>query len=326
MCPAAGGVAHPERVPFYLVQEEALFQFPMLKKEGLKGGIVYYDGIHNDTRMNVLIALTACQHGATIANYVNVVDIVHDATGQAGGAKVCDKMTGKEWTIKAKGVINATGCFADAVRKMDDPNCEPLIVGAAGVHLILPDHFSPDKYVGIPRSTPRSRCDASCESVCSMGLIIPKTRDDRVLFFFPWEGMTICGTTDSPSEITMTPAPTEDDVRFIIEESNLYLNRRVTAKDVKAAWSGVRPLVRDPSLPVTGNATSQISRKHVVEESKTGLVSIMGGKWTTYRRMAQDAIEKVHDAASVGVVSLLPRLQFRSPLFCWLCSWRPPST
>jgi glycerol-3-phosphate dehydrogenase len=127
------------------LQDEAVFQFPMLKADGLKGGIVYYDGMHNDTRMNVLIALTACQHGAVVGNYVQVNSVTHDSTGKANGAQVKDVLTGKEWTIKSKGVINATGCFGDAVRKMDDPECQPLILGAAGVHIILPDHFSPDK-------------------------------------------------------------------------------------------------------------------------------------------------------------------------------------
>ncbi|RYG50253.1 FAD-dependent oxidoreductase [archaeon] len=129
------------------MQEEALFQFPMLKDDGLKGGIVYYDGEHNDTRMNVLIALTACQKGATVANYVEVVHLLHDEKGHVAGAKVRDVQSGKTWDVRAKSVINATGCFGDAVRKMDNPKADPIIMGAAGVHIILPDHFSPDAYV-----------------------------------------------------------------------------------------------------------------------------------------------------------------------------------
>ncbi len=122
---------------------------------------------------------------------------------------------------------------------MDNPSAVPLIVGAAGTHVVLPDHFSPD----------------------NMGLIVPKTRDGRVLFFLPWEGMTICGTTDSPSDITMSPAPTDDDVRFIIEESNRYLNRKISLQDVRAAWSGIRPLIKDPAKLATGSTTAQLSRK-----------------------------------------------------------------
>lgn len=254
---------------YVISKDEAKFQFPMIKDDGLKGAVVYYDGQHNDTRMNVLIALTACQAGAAIANYTEVQGVTHDpATGSANGALVKDVVTGKQYQIRAKGVINATGCFGDAVRKMDHPDAKPLILGAAGVHVILPDHFSPD----------------------NMGLIIPKTRDGRVLFFLPWEGMTICGTTDTPCDISMEPAPTDQDVDFIIEESQRYLNRKIRREDVKAAWSGIRPLIKDPDSAASG--TAQISRKHVVEVSPTGMVSILGGKWTTYRRMAQDAIDK----------------------------------
>jgi glycerol-3-phosphate dehydrogenase len=243
----------------------------MLKSDGLTGAVVYYDGQHNDTRMNLLIALTACQAGATLANYTEVRGITHDAsTGKANGAVVVDRMTGRQLQVRARGVVNATGCFGDAIRKMDSPSAEPLIQGAAGVHIVLPDHFSPD----------------------NMGLIVPKTKDGRVLFFLPWENMTILGTTDSPSDITMTPAATEDDVRFILEESNRYLNREVKPSDVKAAWSGIRPLIKDPAKLASGKGTAQLSRKHVVEVSPTGMVSILGGKWTTYRRMAQDAVDK----------------------------------
>lgn len=254
---------------YFLTRDEALFQFPTLKEDDLKGGVVYYDGQHNDTRMNLLIALTACQAGATISNYTEVVRLIHDATGKARGAVLRDVVTGKEFTVRAKGVINATGCFGDAVRKMDNPNAIPLIQGAAGVHIILPDHFSPD----------------------NMGLIVPKTSDGRVLFFLPWEGMTICGTTDSPADITMNPAAGADDVKFIVEESNRYLNREIRKTDIKAAWSGIRPLIKDPAK-LGASGTAQLSRKHVVEVSDSGMVSILGGKWTTYRRMAQDAIDK----------------------------------
>lgn len=302
---------------YYIGRDEALFQFPMLKADGLKGAVVYYDGMHNDTRMNLLIALTACQHGAAVANYVETVGITHEGdgaaaatsagassaesddgaaaessassaagtvapaapAGRANGVKVRDVRTGEAWTIKAKGVVNATGCFGDAVRLMDNPSAVPLIVGAAGTHVVLPDHFSPD----------------------NMGLIVPKTRDGRVLFFLPWEGMTICGTTDSPSDITMTPAPTDEDVKFIIEESNRYLNRKISLEDVRAAWSGIRPLIKDPAKLAAGSSTAQLSRKHVVEVSPSGMVSILGGKWTTYRRMAEDAVDAFAAAQKLPV-------------------------
>jgi glycerol-3-phosphate dehydrogenase len=130
--------------------------------------------------MNLMIALTAAQGGAAIANYVGVTGVLKDAGGRARGVAVRDGLTGRAFSVRARGVVNATGCFGDAVRKMDRPDAPPLIQGAAGVHIILPDHFSP----------------------ASMGLIVPKTRDGRVLFFLPWEGSTICGTTDAPSRRT----------------------------------------------------------------------------------------------------------------------------
>jgi glycerol-3-phosphate dehydrogenase len=177
---------------------EALYNFPMLRTEGLKGAVIYYDGQMNDTRMGLTVALTATQEGAAVANRVRAVALLKDeATSRVCGARLRDELTGREWNLYSKAVVNATGCFADAVRKMDDPSLEGLITPAAGVHVMLPDHFSPSK----------------------MGLIVPKTTDGRVLFFLPWEGATIAGTTDSESELTMLPRPTAAEVDFIIQVS-----------------------------------------------------------------------------------------------------------
>ncbi|CAI5726287.1 unnamed protein product [Peronospora destructor] len=254
---------------YYINAEEAMFQFPMLRKEGLKGAIVYYDGQMNDTRMNVSIALTATQNGATVANYVKVVRLLKDDEGKVRGAHVKDTLTGEEWDVMAHAVVNATGPFTDSLRQMDDPEKAKICVPAAGVHTVLPDHFSPNR----------------------MGLIVPKTSDGRVLFFLPWENGTLAGTTDSQSEITMLPSPTKDEVDFIINEANRYLAKEVARNDIKSAWSGIRPLVKD--LRHTDGSTAKISREHVVEVSKSNMVTIAGGKWTTYRRMAQDAINKL---------------------------------
>ncbi|CAN0038018.1 unnamed protein product [Discosporangium mesarthrocarpum] len=247
----------------YMSKSEALFNFPKLREEGLKGAIIYYDGQMNDTRMSLVVALTATQEGAVVANRVKVTGLIKDGEGKVKGAMVKDLMTGEEWETLAKSVVNATGCFCDAVRKMDSPAVEEIVQPAAGVHVMLPDHFSPAR----------------------MGLIVPKTTDGRVLFFLPWEGATIVGTTDSASKLTMTPRPTDEEVNFIIKESNRYLSDNVHRSDVIAAWSGIRPLVRDPKLMAKG--TKALSRNHVVEVSKDGLVTVTGGKWTTYRRMAQ---------------------------------------
>ncbi|TDH73116.1 hypothetical protein CCR75_000582 [Bremia lactucae] len=265
---------------YYINAEEAMFQFPMLRKEGLKGAIVYYDGQMNDTRMNVSIALTATQNGATIANYVEVLQLLKDKDGKVQGAHVRDTLTGDEWNIKAHAVVNATGPFTDTIRQMDDPTKDKICVPAAGVHAVLPDHFSPHR----------------------MGLIVPKTSDGRVLFFLPWENGTLAGTTDSQSDVTMLPSPTTNEVDFIIDEANRYLAKNVTRNDVKSAWSGIRPLVKDPRH--ANGSTAAISREHVVEVSASNLVTIAGGKWTTYRRMAQDAINKL--------VETVPELQTKA--------------
>uniref|UniRef100_A0AAV1TQ03 Glycerol-3-phosphate dehydrogenase n=1 Tax=Peronospora matthiolae TaxID=2874970 RepID=A0AAV1TQ03_9STRA len=254
---------------YYINADEAMFQFPMLRKDGLKGAIVYYDGQMNDTRMNVSIALTATQNGATVANYVKVVQLLKDEEGKVRGARVQNALTGDEWDVKAHAVVNATGPFTDSIRLMDDPKKDKICVPAAGVHTVLPDHFSPNR----------------------MGLIVPKTSDGRVLFFLPWENGTLAGTTDSQSDITMLPSPTKSEVDFIIDEANRYLAKDVTRNDIKSAWSGIRPLVKDPRH--TNGSTAAISREHVVEVSESNMVTIAGGKWTTYRRMAQDAIDQL---------------------------------
>ncbi|CAN0111144.1 unnamed protein product [Scytosiphon promiscuus] len=251
----------------YMSREEAIYNFPKLREEGLKGAIIYYDGQMNDARMSLVVALTATQQGACIANRVKVIGLLKDENGQMKGATVQDTITKETWEVAAKSVINATGCFCDAIRKMDDPDAKNLVMPAAGVHIMLPAHFSPDK----------------------MGLIVPKTSDGRVLFFLPWEGATIVGTTDSESELTMTPKPTDEEVNFIIQESNRYLSHRVHRTDVIAAWSGIRPLVRDPKL-MDEEGTKALSRNHVIEISDSKMVTITGGKWTTFRRMAEDTV------------------------------------
>ncbi len=253
----------------FIDKKEAQFQFPQLDDTNLAGAIVYYDGQMNDTRMCLHLALTAVQAGATVASRIEVRDLNKDGEGKVIGAKVKDVSTGEEFDIRAKCVVNATGPFSDGIRKMDDPDAKPIIKGAAGVHVVLPDHYSPAK----------------------MGLIIPKTSDGRVLFFLPWEGATIAGTTDSATELTMEPTPTDNEVGFILEEANKYLKdeKSVTGREVLSAGSGIRPLVLDP----TKKDTKSISRTHVIDVSpKSGLVTIAGGKWTTYRRMAEETVDK----------------------------------
>lgn len=268
----------------YLGKEQALYAFPMLNPDKLKGAIVYYDGQMNDTRYALSIMLTAIQSGAVAANYARVEKLLPNQQG----AVVHDLVSDRSFEVKARVVVNCTGPFADALRHMstatDDkskPKGEDLIIPAGGVHIVLPDHFSPEQ----------------------MGLIVPETSDGRVLFFLPWEGGTLCGTTDGKSDLTMLPRPTMDEVDFILNESSRYLNRHVNRGDVRAAWSGVRPLVKDLSKSGKGS-TASISREHVIEVNTPNMITVAGGKWTTYRRMAQDAVDKV--------LELQPKLRAKS--------------
>ncbi|KAM9287235.1 glycerol-3-phosphate dehydrogenase, mitochondrial isoform 1-T1 [Morus bassanus] len=264
---------------YVLSKSRALELFPMLRKDELVGAIVYYDGQHNDARMNLAIALTAARYGAAIANYAEVLRLLKTTDPASGKERVCgvhcrDVLTGQEFDVKAKCVINATGPFTDSVRKMDDQEVPNICQPSAGVHIVMPGYYSPD----------------------NMGLLDPATSDGRVIFFLPWEKMTIAGTTDSPTDVTSHPIPTEEDINFILNEVRNYLSVDVEVRrgDVLAAWSGIRPLVTDPN----SKDTQSISRNHVVAISDSGLVTIAGGKWTTYRAMAQDTIDaaiQAHD-------------------------------
>ncbi|CAH1249133.1 GPD2 [Branchiostoma lanceolatum] len=267
---------------YLLTKSRALELFPMLKKDRLVGAIVYYDGQHNDARMNLAIALSAARHGAAVANHMEVKSLTKstDDNGKEviSGAIMKDTLTGEEITVKAKCVINATGPFTDGVRQMDNAEIPNICQPSAGVHIILPDYYSPE----------------------SMGLLDPSTSDGRVIFFLPWAGLTIAGTTDSPCDVTHNPTPTEKEIQFILNEIKNYLSPDVSVRrgDVLAAWSGIRPLVSDPN----SKNTQSISRNHVIEVSPTNLVTIAGGKWTTYRSMASDTVDK-----AIEVCSLEPR-------------------
>ncbi|XP_024144652.1 glycerol-3-phosphate dehydrogenase, mitochondrial isoform X2 [Oryzias melastigma] len=257
---------------YVLSKTKALELFPMLKKDKLVGAIVYYDGQHNDARMNLAIALSAARYGAAVANYTEVVHLLKNKDPQTGREVVCgarcrDVITGKEFDVKAKCVINATGPFTDSLRKMDNQETQNICQPSAGVHIVIPGYYSPD----------------------NMGLLDPATSDGRVIFFLPWEKMTIAGTTDSPTKVTAHPIPGEDDINFILTEVRNYLSPDVEVRrgDVLAAWSGIRPLVTDPN----SKDTQSICRNHIVSISDSGLVTIAGGKWTTYRSMAEETLD-----------------------------------
>lgn len=256
---------------YILSRSRALQLFPMLNESELKGAIVYYDGSHNDARTNSSLAVTAIEKGADILNHVEVVGIVKDANDKITGVEVVDRepsATSKEkFVVKAKCVVNATGPFTDAIRKMDNAKATDMAIASSGVHIVLPGWYSPK----------------------NMGLLDPATADGRVVFFLPWQGSTIAGTTDRPTEISRNPTPSEEDIQFVLDEVRHYIDGKleVSRDDVKAAWSGIRPLVRDPSKKDTQN----VVRNHIVNVSDSGLVTIAGGKWTTFREMAEETVD-----------------------------------
>ena len=207
---------------YYINKKRALELFPMLKKDRLCGAIVYYDGQHNDARMNMSMAITAARLGADIANHVAVTELIHeiDENGKKKvvGAKCFDRYNMKEFNIRAKCVVNATGPYTDNIRLMDNAEQKKICQPSAGVHIVLPDYYSPQ----------------------NMGLLDPNTSDGRVIFFLPWQKHTLAGTTDSPCSVSDYPSPAEDDVNFIINEIKNYLNADVQVRraDVQSAWSG----------------------------------------------------------------------------------------
>lgn len=229
--------------------------------------------------MNVALALSSMYHGAIVTNYTKVTDLIKDENGKVKGAVIEDCLTGKRMNVRAKAVINATGPFCDHIRKMDDGKVVPMVSPSAGTHIILPNYFSPQ----------------------NMGLIDPSTSDGRVLFFLPWEGNVISGTTDAPSELSYNPKAGEGDIEFILKEINGYLKEDVSVRrsDVLAAWAGIRPLVKDPKAEK--GSTEALVRNHLITSSESGLVTIAGGKWTTYRNMAKETIDYVIKESNLQV-------------------------
>ncbi|CAD5207869.1 unnamed protein product [Bursaphelenchus okinawaensis] len=252
---------------YFIGKDTSLERFPMLKKEQLKGSLVYYDGAHNDARMNLAIILTAIRHGAKAVNHVKVEQLLKNSEGKLVGARVKDQISGAEWDVKAKTIVNATGPFTDSMRVMADPEVKPICVPSAGVHVVLPGYYTPSGF----------------------GLLDPQTSDGRVIFFLPWQKMTVAGTTDASAELTFHPAPKNQDIEFILGEIRRYLSKDVSIRrgDVMSAWSGLRPLVRDPNK----TSTATLARNHIIEVGKSGLITIAGGKWTTYRHMAEETVD-----------------------------------
>lgn len=258
-----------------LSRPETEKRLPGIKTTGLKGGVQYFDGQFDDARLAINLAQTAAQHGATLLNYCNVTALTKSDTGKLEGLTCVDAESGQIHTIKAACIINATGVFVDDVLHMDTEDHEPLVRPSQGAHVVLDRTFLGQE-------------DA---------LMIPKTSDGRVLFGVPWHDHLVLGTTDTPiAESDAEPLPLEQEIQFILETAASYLVRAPRLSDVKSMFAGLRPL----AAPQNGEETTkEISRDHKLLVSQSGLVTITGGKWTTYRKMAEETIDK-----AIGVAGL----------------------
>ncbi|MBS1814249.1 MAG: glycerol-3-phosphate dehydrogenase/oxidase [Acidobacteria bacterium] len=259
-----------------LSKKEATRRLPTVKTEGLKGGIQYWDGQFDDSRYAVALMRTFEDNGGIALNRVAAVKLI-DENGKVAGVELEDTETKQHYVAKAKVVINATGAFTETMLHMDNPSEAPVLSISQGTHFVLPTEFLPST-------------DA---------LMIPKTADGRVLFAIPWHEKLVVGTTDvAVPEASREPHATQGEQEFLVDHIQKYMGRRVTGSDVLSMWSGLRPLVRDGNA---SGATSKLSRDHRVLISRTGLVTLTGGKWTTYRKMGEDTINKA--AASAGIKS-----------------------
>jgi len=248
-----------------LSRAQVLERLPTLEPDQLKGGVRYFDGQFDDARLAVTLALTADDLGAVLVNHARVVALAKSG-GRIRGLRVRDEESGREHEVTARVVVNATGVFADAIRHLDDRKAPALLAPSQGVHLVLPDAFLPGTHA----------------------LMIPRTDDGRVLFVVPWHRRALVGTTDTPvPRVSVEPRPLEEEVTFLLEHAARYLTRDPRPEDVLSVYAGLRPLVRTEGA----TRTASLSRDHSIFESPSGLVTIVGGKWTTYRRMGEDVVD-----------------------------------
>jgi glycerol-3-phosphate dehydrogenase len=247
-------------------KEKTIEYIPTIETKGLNGGVIYYDGQFDDARLVINMAQTAEDQGAVLLNYMKVTSLLI-SDEMVRGVVALDQETEKEYQIHAKVVINATGVFTDSVRRMDEPDCFDMITPSQGVHIVLDKSFLPG----------------------DTAIMVPHTDDGRVLFAIPWHNKVIVGTTDTPVDsINLEPKPFEDELEFLITHAARYLSKDPEKEDVLSAFAGLRPLV---SVGDNKN-TAAISRDHTIMISRRGLVTIAGGKWTTYRKMAEDVIDQ----------------------------------
>lgn len=257
-----------------LSKKETLKRLPTIKEEGLRGGVIYYDGQFDDTRLLINLAQTAAEQNATLLNYARVFELIKNNEGSVNGVSFIDEESGQLFQAKSKVVINATGAFCDSIRKFSDNSAKPIIAPSQGIHLTFDRSFLPTENA----------------------IMIPHTSDGRVLFAIPWHEHTIVGTTDTQiDQASLEPQALDKEIDFVLETAGMYLHKPPTRKDVLSVFVGVRPLVKAEDE----KNTAALSRDHTIEINNFGLVTITGGKWTTYRRMAEDCINQAADAANL---------------------------
>ena len=249
----------------HLSKQQTIEHLPTIKTEGLRGGILYHDGQFDDSRLLINMVRTAVNQGAALANYAPVLQLTKGDDGFLDGVVARDLETDQELILPAKTVINATGPFTDQVRQLDTPGEASMIAPSQGVHVVLDRSFLPG----------------------NAAIMVPHTRDGRVLFAIPWQGRTLVGTTDTPiPEVSLEPLPQPEEIAFILETAAGYLAKAPTSRDVLSVFAGIRPLVGAGD----SRQTAVLSRDHAIHISDSGLITMTGGKWTTYRHMAEDCV------------------------------------
>ncbi len=252
----------------YISKKKTIEMLPNVQENGLVNGVVYHDGQFDDSRLAINLAQTAAENGACVLNYAKVVNLVKDDKNQITGVQATDQETGITYNLKGAVVINATGVFTNAIMKLNDTVYKKYIVPSQGIHLVFDKSFLPGEHA----------------------LMIPKTKDGRVLFAVPWHNRIVVGTTDTLiKKQSLEPIALESEIQFVLETAQRFLAKKPTRADVLSVFAGLRPLAAPKE---EGKSTKEVSRSHKIIVSETGLITITGGKWTTYRKMAEEIIDK----------------------------------
>ena len=274
-------------------REKTLKEIPALKSEKLSGGVLFYDAQFDDSALAVALAKHSSREGAAVLNYARFTSFLKE-DGKIRGGIVEDVFTGKKYKIKSRVVINAAGVFGDSVRQMDDPGNQDMIAPSQGAHVVLDEKFLPG----------------------DTAMLIPRTADGRVLFAIPWKGRVLAGTTDiAVDRIELEPRPMEEEIDFILAHLGKVLKLAPQRSDVLSAFAGLRPLLKSGK----GTGTASLSRDHTVKVDNSGLISVLGGKWTSYRKMAEDTVNKAakfHNLPAGDVKTLEYLIEAPESMFC----------